>query len=328
MGKSPLGPFEMAPCPACGAERCDELASADDLRRELEAVWSFHMRRLRAGLPVRNLVDRTVFSQDPPLRLAACGECGTVHRNPREAEEAATELYEEEELDRTALESLFEVQRDAARTQAERLTRVAGRAGRGLEIGSYIGAFLSAAGEIGWRFEGRDVNPTAVELSRERGLTANVGSIDDLDDAGGFDAVAFWNCFDQLPDPAAAARAARAALSPGGLIALRVPNGAFYARWRRRLGGPLGPLATTLLAHNNLLGFPYRYGFTPASLSGLLRSAGFEPIESVGDTLVRLADRWTRGWAMWEERAVKAAIRGSTTRPDSMPWFEIYARAV
>lgn len=325
------GPLEFAPCPACGAEHGDELATAADLRAELEAVWTFHMRRLRTGLPVRNLFDRVIFSQDPPLRLAICHECGTVHRNPREVEEAATELYEEEEPDRAALESLFDVQRDASRAQAERLTRIAGRPGRGVEVGSYIGGFLSAAGELGWRFEGLDVNATAVEHSRERGFDARLGAIEDLadlDDLGSYDAVTFWNCFDQLADPAAAARAARAVLSPGGVVAVRVPNGAFYARWRRRLAGPVAPLAMAMLAHNNLLGFPYRYGFTPRALSTLLRAAGFEPIEVVGDTLVQLADRWTRRWARWEERVVKSAIRGSTARPESMPWFEIYARAV
>jgi hypothetical protein len=82
-----------------------------------------------------------------------------------------------------------------------------------------------------------------------------------------------------------------------------------------------------LLAHNNLLGFPYRHGFTPRSLSRLLADAGFRTIAVVGDTLATIADRWTRPWAAVEERVVKSTLR-ATSRIAPAPWFELYARAL
>jgi hypothetical protein len=120
-------------------------------------------------------------------------------------------------------------------------------------------------------------------------------------------------------------RAARSRLVDGGLLAIRVPNGGFYAALRPLLRGPLAGVARLALAHNNLLGFPYRHGFTPASLSRLLTQEGFRPLAVVGDTLAPIADRWTRGWAAVEERAVKSLLR--RLRPLlPAPWFELYAR--
>ena len=65
-----------------------------------------------------------------------------------------------------------------------------------------------------------------------------------------------------------------------GVLAIRVPNGAFYAAVRRRLDGIAGPIARALLAHNNLLGFPYRHGFTVQSLTLLLEDTGFDVVRT------------------------------------------------
>jgi hypothetical protein len=92
------------------------------------------------------------------------------------------------------------------------------------------------------------------------------------------------------------------------------------------LDGPAAPIARALLAYNNLLGFPYRHGFNPESLERLVVAAGLEVVEVYGDTLVPLADRWTRRWAAEEERLLKRALRWLANDRAS-PWFELYARA-
>lgn len=317
--------YEIVPCPTCGARESREVADRESLRRELEQLWGFHLRRLRTGVPVERLFDRVVFSQEPPLRLAECEACGTVFRNPREREEAVVELYAEEEPDPGVLEALFQTQRRSYRTQARRLTRLAGGAGRGVEVGSYVGAFLDASRAHGWNFTGVDVNAAASGFARQRGFRVTVGTLDAVGPEGGYDSVAIWNCYEQLPDPRAAARTARSLLRPGGVLAVRVPSGAFYAALRPWLESPLSAAARALLAHNNLLGFPYRHGFRPEGLGALLRAEGFEVLAVVGDALVPIADRWTRRWAAWEERALKATLR-TLARPDRSPWFEVYAR--
>ena len=86
-----------------------------------------------------------------------------------------------------------------------------------------------------------------------------------------------------------------------------------------------------MLAHNNLLTFPYRYGFTLRSLRRLLRDAGLSVVHVHGDTLVPVADEHTRTWARLEERAVKGTLRMlralRLTPATASPWLEVYARA-
>ena len=88
-----------------------------------------------------------------------------------------------------------------------------------------------------------------------------------------------------------------------------------------------GPAARMLLAHNNLLSFPYRHGFTPRSLALLLEDMDLEVVHTYGDALVPIADEWTRGWAAAEERMVKLALRSfAALDTDGAPWFEVYAK--
>ena len=95
----------------------------------------------------------------------------------------------------------------------------------------------------------------------------------------------------------------------------------------RRLDGIAGPIARALLAHNNLLGFPYRHGFTVQSITLLLEDTGFDVVRTHGDALVPIADEWTRGWAAAEERMIKAAMKTlGALDNDGAPWFEVYAR--
>ena len=317
--------YEIGPCPACSSSANRIIADADAVRDEMEELWAFHTRRLKGHTPTGRLHDRVAFSQDPPLRVVQCVQCGLLFRNPRERADDLVDTYSDEVPDHSALEALFANQKASYRTQARRLTRVAGRTGTGLEVGSYIGAFLAAAAEAGWRFHGLDVNRTACTFARQRGFEVREGTIENHDPAA-YDVVAFWNCFDQLPDPRAAAAAARRCLRDGGWIAIRVPSGAFYARWRARLRSPMRPLARLLLAHNNLLGFPYRHGFSPQSLQTLLESTGFRVEHVFGDSLVPVGDRWTHHWARVEEHAVKAVLRSLPA--SRSPWIELYARAI
>lgn len=319
--------YEITGCPVCGATRGTEVADAEAMRRELELLWVFHTRRLRPAVPPRQLLDRVAFTQDPPLRVERCDECGLVFRNPRERVQALVDAYAGERQDDAVLGALFATQRDAARAQLARLQAVTGRAGRVLEVGSYVGGFLAAAGERGWRAEGVDVNAAVVDFARRRGLRCALGDLASWEGAPGVDAVALWNVFDQLADPRDAVRRARRLLAPGGVVVVRVPNGAFWVEWRRRLAGRAGGVARLLLAHANLLGFPYRHGFTVPTLRRLFAAQGLTVTRVFGDALVPIGDRWTRPWARVEERVVKRLQRlAARGMPERAPWVEVYAR--
>jgi 2-polyprenyl-3-methyl-5-hydroxy-6-metoxy-1,4-benzoquinol methylase len=311
--------YRVLACPACASTSARLVADADALKAELEDLWQFQLSRRRAGVPTRKLYDRAFFTLTPPLQLVACTECGTLYRNPGESEEEVVETYAEEQTDAGVFDPLFEAQKRAYHTQARALTRLARGAGNGLEVGSYVGGFMAAAGELGWNFEGVDVNAEAVAFARAKGLTVSVGSLDSLSDERRFDAIAIWNCFDQLPDPQSALLRAHELLRPGGVIALRVPNGACYTRWHN--GAHPKRLSRLILAHNNLLGFPYRQGFTPHSLRTMLERSGFELKRIRKDVLVSTADEWTTTTARLEERWLKQAMRVLRTTP----WFEAYA---
>lgn len=319
--------YELTACIACGGRESTELAGPAAVRDEVEALWAFHERRLRPGTPPAPLADRVAFSQDPPLRLARCTGCGLVYRNPIERPESLERAYVDSAPPHGTFRALHETQRDAYRAQAERLTRVVRRRGSGIEVGSYVAGFLAAARDEGWQFTGLDVNADAVAFAQGMGFDARVGTIEEEAAAQPpVDTVAFWNCFDQLPDPQASLVAARDRLAEGGWVAIRVPNGGFYAALRPLLATPLASAARLLLAHNNLLGFPYRFGFTPESLGLLASRAGLVVQEVFGDTLVPIADAWTRPWAKMEERAVKRVLSHATKLGAGAPWFELYAR--
>jgi SAM-dependent methyltransferase len=324
--------YELARCAVCGSADAREVAAAESMRAEVEALWAFHSRRLRPDIPPTHLMDRVAFSQHAPLRLVRCTECGLVYRNPVERAVELAEIYEETNPTTEVMRALHATQRAAYAAQAARLTAAFGRRGAGVEVGSYVGAFLAAARDAGWQFAGVDVNTCTNTFTRSLGFHVHDGPIESLDDARRADVVAIWNCLDQLADPASAIRAARAHLAPGGMLAVRVPNGACYATMRPLLATPLAPVAREWLAQNNLLAFPYRFGFTPGSATRLVERLGFRVERVVGDVLVPIADRWTRRWAAIEERVVKRvgglAARASRGERTLAPWIEIYARAV
>jgi SAM-dependent methyltransferase len=224
---------------------------------------------------------------------------------------------------------MFDAELEAARVRVRRLRRhlPRDRPPVVLEVGSFVGGFLAAASELGWQAVGLDPGKEVVEFCRSKGLRVQRSAAEDAPIGEAVaDCVAIWNTFDQLPDPRDVLAAARRWLRPGGILVIRAPNGATFRgamRYRRSL--PFRAPLLAALAWNNLLGFPYLYGYSPPPLDRLVRGFGFARRDLRGDTLVRLADDSTRPWAVAEERLVKA-LWGAAARvaPSVAPWFEAY----
>jgi 2-polyprenyl-3-methyl-5-hydroxy-6-metoxy-1,4-benzoquinol methylase len=291
----------------------------------VERVWAFHAKRFRHPVPPSFLADRVVFSQDPPLRLMRCAYCTHLYRSPRERSDAVRRAYSDSSPEQSVYESLFENQRKAYRAQVRRLLNFAPDIRRGLEVGSYTGGFQAAARDAGLSFTGIDVNRNAASFGAGKGLHIETCSIEEVRSDTPYDVITIWNTFEQLPDVRAAALAVRRLLRDGGVLVVRVPNSSFYTHWRRRLDGLMALWAERMLVHNNLLGFPYREGFTARSMKRLLDDSGFKIRRVHGDTLFPIADRWTSSRGALDESLTKIIQRVSQ-RGWRAPWVEVYAR--
>jgi 2-polyprenyl-3-methyl-5-hydroxy-6-metoxy-1,4-benzoquinol methylase len=138
------------------------------------------------------------------------------------------------------------------------------RRGRLLDIGAGSGWLIENMNALGWKAEGLDFDPRAVELARARGLTVHRGG---LLEAGfepeSFDAVTMSHNIEHVHDPVAWLAEARRVLRPGGRLALATPNTRSYLHRRfREHWFPLEPPR-----HLHL--------FNRQSLDAVLQRAGF-----------------------------------------------------
>jgi SAM-dependent methyltransferase len=330
-----------ARCAICGSSDTGELCTESELAAQQRWVRRFHERRLdpvAAGSEA--LRDRGVFTQEAPSALLVCGDCGLVFRARRPTRGALERRYRQDHYGAARLWALFTEQRAFFRGRARTLDAQMrwDRRPRVVEVGSFVGGFLDAARAYDWDVVGVDPGVEVTAFCRARRLPVIRGTLDDVQARpGSLDAVAIWNTFDQLPDPAATLRSAWRLLRPDGVLVVRVPSGAFFRRTllrARRATPRRASLLLRTLAWNNLLGFPYLFGYTPAALDRLAGSEGFRRSHLRRGSLVRLSDRRTRRWARLEERVVKAAgllttlwTCGDRRRAGThAPWLDVYYR--
>ena len=329
-------------CVVCGGERAVTVCDAAEVRAQLEWVERFHLRRLKPGpsgrVSRRALEDRSDFTQGFVTNVVACVHCGLVARDPRPNAAAIAAAYAQDEYGEERLRALFTAQRELYREKVRMLRRwlPPGSDVHVVEIGSFVGGFLAAATTEGWTMRGIDPGEEVSAFCAARGLPVVRGTLEDLGiPPRSIDCVAVWNTFDQLPDPATTVAAIAEVVRPEALVALRVSNGLFFRRVVDRIRTSPRPVADALratLAWNNLLGFPYLYGYSLPTLTALLGRFGFAPVHAEPDTLVRLSDATTRLWARGEERLVKLACRAAWTLAphqrahERAPWLDVYFR--
>jgi hypothetical protein len=187
-----------------------------------------------------------------------------------------------------------------------------------VELGPHLGGFLQTAEEWDWRSVGVDVGVDTTAFMRRNGLTVRHAALEDarIRDRS-CDALFIWNCFEQLIEPMDTLRTAHGLLKKHGLLIVRVPNLAFYEEFRHSRG-----LGRKALAYNNLLGFPYLYGYTLENLNRLLASAGFtyergfnsELVTNVSARVAREQARVSRLVGDWSSRTSRSTLTG--------PWIE------
>ncbi len=332
-------PLHDVQCALCSDYAFRVVCSRAEIGAQFAYLQYFHRRRMRPNRgaePQETLIDRADFTQAYATDIVSCVRCGLVSRNPRPSEQAITRAYVHDHYGRECLAALFESQLALYRSKARFLRRWLARGPqvRVIEAGSFVGGFLAAGQSYGWTMIGVDRGKEVHMFCREQGLPVFCGALADLPlPTNTADCIAIWNTFDQLPDPELTLASICRLLRSGGLLAVRVPNGAcfrFAARLLRRLPAPLAGCLRAGLAWNNLLGFPYLHGSSIETLDWLLARYGFQRIAAQPDTLPQLSDAQTKRWAVGEERMVKllwvliaqleAAAPGS--RMHIAPWFD------
>jgi glycosyltransferase involved in cell wall biosynthesis/SAM-dependent methyltransferase len=206
--------------------------------------------------------------------------------------------------------------------------------GRLLDVGCGGGSFMTAARAEGWRPVGTDLSLAACIAARETAAAPAVGADADALPfrAAALDAVALVNVLDHTRRPGAVVGEAARVLRPGGLLIVRVPNGAFHRLWAQALGS-LGPLVrwrgwdTYPILH--------LFAFGPTALRRLVERGGFEVLAILNSGLASPAPGPARTSPAAAGRrllrAVTAAAAGAAHAVSGRRWvvgpsIELYAR--
>lgn len=238
-----------ARCPHCDEVPAITFRTRIEIAAELAMRDAFFARRLEGDCSR----DLTVVLLGTPADILQCEACGILVRDDAPDEDA----FRDDRYDTAALESLHAIHAAAFREKKMLLLRPEARV---VEIGSYVGGFLAAARQWGWNAVGVDIGRDPSRFTRTLGFDVRSIPIEECGfNRESFDGVFIWNCFEQLPNPRVTLAEARRILRRFGILVIRVPDAAFYARCR----------SLAALAYNGLLGWPHRFGFTAAALRRL-----------------------------------------------------------
>ncbi|MBS0254726.1 MAG: class I SAM-dependent methyltransferase [Proteobacteria bacterium] len=211
------------------------------------------------------------------FQLVKCSGCGLAYIANQPDEVYLSALYSADGGDyHTELH-------DPASPAAERMLRIAethlrflskvARGGRLIDIGCSTGSFLKRASRAGFDCSGVEFSKSSARVARgQTGLPVEVGGIHDSTcPPGTLDVLTMFDVIEHVTNPMDDLARAYAMLRPGGWLVLSTPNidGLFP-----RASYPLARIVN----HWPHPEAPYHlYQFSVATLSAMLRKAGFEP---------------------------------------------------
>ena len=187
----------------------------------------------RRACPTCGSTNATLELEKDHMRIVRCTACDLVFVNPTFDEAHYKQVYASKEYQDIVRDlGINSHEYRVNRFGAERVgimrghLRVpAGHPPRYLDVGCSTGFVVEAARNQGWEAIGIDLNPSAIEFGRSRGLDLRTVALEEGGfAAGSFDAVSLFDVLEHLLDPARTLRACAKLLAPGGILFLYVPN--------------------------------------------------------------------------------------------------------
>ncbi len=294
-------PHEIArrSCPVCERPTGAVFLSAAEIAAELDARDRFFAHRLSRRFSRQQLRDLTNVVLGTPSAILRCMRCGLLIRDAVPGEE----VFRDDRYGDDVLEGLHDAHALAFREKEIDYRSLLPPRARVVEVGSYVGGFLSVAAEWGWSAIGTDIGHDAVRFCRGLGLDARCLQLHEceLEDES-FDAVFVWNCFEQIADARILLAETHRLLRAGGLLAIRIPDAGFYMQHRQ------DGSALAVLAYNSLLGWPHRFGYDCLTLRRLVERHGFAFLCVLRRAAMRPLRDALRGWARQEEAAMIGGV--------------------
>ena len=187
----------------------------------------------RRPCPTCGSTEEVLELEKDHMRIVRCKACDLVFVNPTFDEAHYKQVYASKEYQEIVRDlginsheyrvNRFGVERVGI--MSEHLRVPAGRAPRYLDVGCSTGFVVEAARDKGWDAIGIDLNPSAIEFGRSRGLDLRTVALEEAGFAPGtFDAVSLFDVLEHLLDPSRTLRACAELLAPGGILFMYVPN--------------------------------------------------------------------------------------------------------
>jgi 2-polyprenyl-3-methyl-5-hydroxy-6-metoxy-1,4-benzoquinol methylase len=164
------------------------------------------------------------------MQLVRCGQCDLVYVTPTFDEAHYLEVYASQEYqdivrDLGIKSHDYRVERFGTERVGLMQRHLTPTRPRYLDVGCSTGFVVEAARDAGWDAIGIDLNPSAIEFGRSRGLDLRSVALDEGGfEPASFDAVSLFDVLEHLIDPAGTLRACARLLRPGGIVFLYVPN--------------------------------------------------------------------------------------------------------
>lgn len=173
---------------------------------------------------------KTELSKDH-MNLVRCAQCRLVYVNPVFDEAHYKEIYRSQDYQDIAkglaVDSHgYRVERfGCERVEIMKHYLPSNASIHYLDVGCSTGFVVEAARDAGWQAMGLDLNPSAIEFGRERGLDLHNQALDEADFAvNSFDAISLFDILEHLVNPLEILRKAISLLKPCGILFLYIPN--------------------------------------------------------------------------------------------------------